>query len=122
MDKLDRMIEEALSAEDRDILDATAEKGWFQQSLDLFRGRNGWVAWVLMATQTVLFVAGAWCAIRFYGATDMLMALRWGLTGAVLLILATQIKLSLMPQIQADRVLRELRRLELMLAKRDHLS
>ncbi|WP_298497579.1 DUF6768 family protein [uncultured Maritimibacter sp.] len=122
MDKLDRMIEEALSAEDRDILDATAEKGWFQQSFDLFRGKNGWVAWVLMVTQTALFIAGAWCAVRFYGATEVLPALRWGISGAVLLILATSLKLSLMPQIQADRVLREMRRLELMLAKRDHLS
>ncbi|MBV7410529.1 DUF6768 family protein [Maritimibacter sp. DP1N21-5] len=119
MNKLDRMIEEALSEEDRAILEATAEQGWFQQSFGLFTGRNGWVAWVLMAAQTALFVAGAWCAVEFYAATEVLSALRWGMTGAVLLIVATSLKLSLMPQIQADRVLRELRRLELMLAKRD---
>ncbi len=113
------MIEEALRDQDRAILEATEEQGWFALGLGQFRGKLGWVTWVIMLVQTVLFIAGVWCAVRFFGATDMIPALQWGISGAVLLIMAIQLKLSLMPQMQADRILRELKRVELMLARED---
>jgi len=52
-------------------------------------------------------------------ASDVLLALKWGLSAAVLAVLATQLKMALMPQMQADRVLRALRRVELRLTMRD---
>ena len=47
----------------------------------------------------------------------MLPALKWGLSAATLALMATQLKLSLTPQMQADRIIRELKRIELMLAR-----
>jgi hypothetical protein len=69
-----------------------------------------------MIVQGAMFLGGVWCAIRFFGATDMLLAVKWGISGAVLMLAATMLKLSLMPQMQADRILRELKRVELLLA------
>jgi Family of unknown function (DUF6768) len=115
MDKLDQLIEEALRDEDRAIMEATEELGWFHLGMKQFGGKLGWVAWVIMVVQATLFIAGVWCAVQFFGSADMLSALKWGLSGAVLIIVATQLKLSLMPQIQADRVLREVKRLELLI-------
>lgn len=117
MTKLDDLIEEALRAEDSDILDATAEQGWFALGLSQFSGKLGWVTWVIMTVQVVMFIAGIWCAVRFYGATEPVVALKWGLSGAVLILMATMMKMSLMPQMQATRVLREVKRLELMLSR-----
>lgn len=117
MTKIDELIEEALSAEDRDILEATTEQGWFALGLNQFRGRLGWVTWVIMILQTTMFLIGLWCAFRFFNATELLPALKWGLSGAVLLLMATVLKMSLMPQMQADRILRELKRLELIVAR-----
>jgi uncharacterized protein DUF6768 len=114
MDKLDQLIEEALRDEDRAILDATEELGWFQLGMKQFGGKLGWVAWVIMIVQATLFIAGVWFAVRFFGSGDTLSALKWGLSGSVLILVALQLKLSLMPQIQADRVLREVKRLELL--------
>lgn len=117
MTRLDDLIREALRDEDRDILEATAEQGWFALALSQFRGKLGWVTWVIMTAQVAMFVAGLWCAVRFWGATDPVLALKWGLSGAVLILMATMLKMSLMPQVQADRVLREVKRLELMIAR-----
>jgi len=117
MTKLDQMIEEALRDQDRSILEATEEQGWFALGLGQLSGKLGWVTWVIMLVQVALFIAGAWCAVQFFNAEQMLPALKWGLSGAVLIVVATQLKLSLMPQIQADRILRELKRVELMLAR-----
>lgn len=116
MSRLDELIAEAMSAEEKEILKETEELGWFALGASQFSGKLGWVVWVLMAVQTTMFVAAVWCAVRFFQATDVLTALHWGLPAAVLVVLATILKTSLMPQMQADRVLRELKRVELMIA------
>jgi hypothetical protein len=53
----------------------------------------------------------------FFEATDTVSQLRWGLPSAVLLIVATMIKMAMWPNIQTDRLMRELKRIELQLAQ-----
>jgi hypothetical protein len=121
MRDLDRMIDEALGEEERDLLRRIpAEPGFFAQAFGLFRGPTGWVNALLMIVQGAAFLAGAWAAYRFFGAADPVTQLRWGLPGATLLILAAIIKMSLLPRMETNLVIRELKRLELQLAlKRD---
>ncbi|WP_269585015.1 DUF6768 family protein [Roseibium sp. Sym1] len=114
MDKLDRLIEDALKDEDQRLVEETRELGFFALGLKQFTGKLGWVTWVVMTLQGLMFLAGVWCAVQFYGTQDVLGAVKWGLTAAVLMLLATALKLSLAPQMQADRILRELKRIELM--------
>lgn len=52
-------------------------------------------------------------AVQFFRSVEVLAAVKWGLSAAVLLLTGFQLKLSLMPQIHADRVIRQIRRLEL---------
>lgn len=117
-DKIDALIREALEGEDREILDQTEELGYFALGLSQFSGKLGWVTWVIMLVQGTMFIAGVVCAWELFQATDVLPALKWGLSGAVLILAATALKMSIMPQMQADRVIRELKRVELMLASR----
>jgi len=119
MSRIDDMIAEALSEEDRAIVEATAERGWFRLGADQFRGKLGWVTWVVMIVQTAMFIAAVWAGWHFFNATEVLLVVKWGISAGTLVIAALSMKLSLMPQIQADRVLRELRRVELMIAQRD---
>lgn len=117
MSKLDKMIEDALKGKDSDILSETEELGFIELGLSQFKGKLGWVTWLLMIVQTIMFAIAIWCAVRFFGSPEVLPALKWGLSATTLLVLATQIKLSLTPQMQADRVIREVKRVELMLAR-----
>lgn len=119
MSELDRMIEAALTEEDRVLLArAGREPGYLGQVGGLFGGPLGWVNAVVMAAQTLLFVAGAWAAWRFFVSADILDALKWGLPAAVLLLMATILKVStLWPSLQANRVLREIKRVELQIAR-----
>lgn len=118
MDELDRRIAEALQDDDLGLPADAPEPGFYPLAFSLFRGPQGWVAWVMMAVQTVMFLVAVWAGWQFYAATEVLDAVKWGLTAATLAILATQIKLSFMPQMQANRVIHALRRLELRLAAR----
>lgn len=116
---LDTMIKEALSGEDSDILKGTEELGWFALGLKQFSGKLGWVTWVMVVVQTLMFLAGLYFGMKLLNATEVLPAVKNGFGSAVLLLMATQIKLSLMPQMQADRVIREVKRLQLLIASHD---
>ena len=65
-------------------------------------------------------IAGVWAAWHFFQAGDPVSQLRWGLPAATLLILATILKMALLPRMETNHIIRELKRLELQLAlKRD---
>ena len=110
-------IEAAIIAEEKALLAAIREEpGFIRQATSLFAGPAGWVGILLTVVQAVLFVAGVWAGWHFFQAGETLEALRWGLPSAVALLMALIIKLSLVPQMQANRVIREIRRLEVVLA------
>ncbi|MEZ6030189.1 MAG: DUF6768 family protein [Hyphomonadaceae bacterium] len=120
MSELDRMIEATLNEEDRAFLARlNSEPGYFSQVGGLLSGPLAWINVLLMIVQAVMFFAGVWCAWEFFNATDVIMSQRWGLCAATLMILAAQLKLAtLWPSLQANRVLREIKRLELQLARK----
>ncbi|WP_372706377.1 DUF6768 family protein [Brevundimonas sp.] len=118
MRDIDQTLNDALAAEERDLLRRIDEDpGHVQQVLSLFGGRSGWVSAVLMVLQAVLFVAGVWAGWKFFGAADALSALHWGLPAAVLLIMSLMIKLALWPVMHANRLLLSLKRLELLVVQ-----
>ena len=116
MQDVDRMIGDALDAEERELLRTLEEPGFFSQAFGIFAGPGGWANAVMMVAQTALFLAGAWAAWNFFEAAEATSQLRWGLPAAVLLILAAVIKMALIPRMETNRVLRELKRVELQLA------
>lgn len=121
MRNIDEMIGEALDAEERELLRSIGEEpGFFAQTFGIFRGPTGWVNVLLMAVQGAIFVAGVWAAWNFFEATDALTALRYGLPAAVLLLTALVIKMALWPTIQTNRVIRELKLIELQIARSSH--
>ena len=116
MRDLDHLIEEALDAEERELLRSFEEPGFFTQAFGVFGGKTGWANIVMMAAQAVLFVAGVWAAWHFFRADDPVTQLRWGIPAAVALIVATMIKMALLPRMEANRLMRELKRIELQIA------
>jgi hypothetical protein len=118
MRNLDNMIEEALDAEERELLRSIGEEpGFFAQVFGAFGGVTGWVNLLLMFVQGALFIAGAWAAWNFFEAAETLTALRWGFPAAVMLLMSLIIKMAVWPTMQTNRVIRELKFLELQLAR-----
>ena len=116
MRDLDELIDEALDAEERELLRTLDEPGFFRQALGVFSGPTGWMSMVMMFWQAVLFIAGVWAAWRFFVATDPVTQLRWGLPAMLLLIFAGMLKMALIPRMESNRLLRELKRVELQIA------
>ena len=119
MNKLDRMIEQALAEEDRALIEATVPRGFFAEFFGQLSGRNAWVGWL---TTVAIFAYAAlmlWTGWKFFAATETLSALRWGLVALFSGVVIGMLKLYLFQEMQANRVIRELKRVELLLAKRE---
>jgi hypothetical protein len=118
MRDVDTLIDEALDAEERELLHSIGEEqGFITQVLGIFRGRTGWVSMGMIFGQVVTAVSGAWAAWRFFEAGDTLTALHWGLPATALLMTSVMIKTSLFPTIYTNRLMRELKRIELQIAR-----
>lgn len=118
MQDLDKMIDEALEIEERDLLRSIGEEPpYMAQLLGLFDGKTGWLNAIMLVAQTLLFVAGGWMAWTFFESNDVLSALHWGIPAAVLLLMSLIIKMAMWPTIQANRLMRELKLIELQIAR-----
>lgn len=117
MDKLDKMISEALDDEDREILEKI---GWEQSSFDMagdmFRGKIGLLNLPLIFGQIVFFGIGLYAAWKAYDVTEVVDVVRWGLLAIFFLLSAVIAKVSLLPSLQANRMLHAIRRLEMQIA------
>ncbi|WP_420349058.1 DUF6768 family protein [Pelagibius sp.] len=117
MDKFDRMISETLDDEDREILDRI---GWEQSPTemagDLFRGKFGLLNWSLLLGQVIFFGIGLYAAWKCYQVTEVVDVVRWGLIATFFLLVAVIAKVGLLPSIQANRMMRTLKRLEMQVA------
>lgn len=121
MRDLDRLIDEALDGEERELLRGIGEEqGYMAQVTGLFVGRTGWVSALLMLVQGFLFIAGVWAGWHFFEATDPLAALRWGLPAGVMLLMSLTIKMAMWPTLHLNRLMREMKRIELQIARSTH--
>jgi len=118
MKDLDRLIEQAIDEEERDLLRRIGEEpGVMDQVLGTFGGRLGWVNALIIVVQTLLFLAGVWAAWMFFAASDPVTQLRWGLPAAVLLLMALIIKTMVWPSFLTSRMLRELKLIQVQIAR-----
>lgn len=117
MDRLDKMISEALDDEDREILEKI---GWEQSSFDMagdmFRGKISLLNLLLIFGMFVFFVIGLYAAWRAYNVTEVVDVVRWGLSATFFLLTAVIAKIGLLPSFQANRMLHAIRRLEMQIA------
>jgi len=117
MDELDRKIEEALSAEDRAMFDEFGEQGIFAQWFGVYRGPQ---AWIFSLTTVVMVFLGAgglyslWKLIEVGSGPD---AVKWGAAAIILLTMVSFIKVYFWMRMESNRVIREIKRLELQIAR-----
>jgi hypothetical protein len=115
-DGLDGAIARALSEEDRALLARHAEPGYFTQATGLFRGTLGWTAVLVYAVGLLAFIGCAWAFWLAWAATHTLSAVKYGALAILLFQCSGMMKTYLGAQLQANRTLRELKRVELQVA------
>ncbi|MDF1769895.1 DUF6768 family protein [Maricaulis sp.] len=115
---LDRLILEALDEDDRGILAELGEEpGYFAQAFGLFSGKLAWVMWIAYIVNIIGAGLAIWAAWKMFQTTDPVMTMRWGIAILVAVNVGLFMKGGLGLQMQNNRILRELKRVELQLAR-----
>ena len=116
MNKIDNLIGKAMTEEDRALLASLGEPGYLTQALGVFRGRQAWVMWVTNIAGGIAFFLGAYAIWQMFGTTDALEAVKWGVASLFLFQITTLCKMLTMNRMESNRLLRELKRVELQIS------
>lgn len=113
MSKLDDLLTQAMSREDQELLARHAEPGYFAQAIGMFRGSWSWVMWLVYFV--VLATAGLsiYAFWQLYSSGDALAAVKWATAGLALSQIVFMGKGFMGSHMEANRTLREIKRLEL---------
>jgi hypothetical protein len=91
------------------------EPGYFAQAMALFTGQLGWVMWLVGIVQLIFFVGAVYAFIQLFGTENTADLVRWGVITIVLVQLSTFLRGFMGSHFEANRVLRQLARVELRL-------
>jgi hypothetical protein len=117
MNDLDHKIQAALRRQQSG--DALAsEPNIAEEVLTAFRGRHRWLSALVLVLNLVFFAGVVWSAMRFQAATAVADQLQWAALGIVLLLFVMFLKVWFWLEMHTNRVLRELKRLELLIVSR----
>lgn len=118
MNQIDEAIRQALSAEDAKALERYgSDPSVLQQVLEAFRGRMALLNTVGWIAGAAMFGFGLYCGWRFMGTTDIVSMLRWAAGAGLAALGLAMVKLWFWAGVQSNAVIREVKRLELQVAR-----
>ena len=115
MSVLDVRISELLTETDVHLLRSSQPHGWLGIGKQMLRSRLGWLVRVMLIVEAAALLGAIWTAVTFFQASDVLVALKYGLMAASLTLIAVVLQIGLQTQMQAERMIRALKRVELLI-------
>ncbi|MEO1434905.1 MAG: DUF6768 family protein [Bacteroidota bacterium] len=112
MRKIDELIEQALSEEERNYFHQLDEQNLWQMIGGLFRGKLGWVSVMALMMSGTFFALFIVSVVRLVQADDLLLAFKWGIATVIFFLMTQILKIWQWMQLDKNALLRELKRLE----------
>jgi hypothetical protein len=114
MNDIDQKIQDALRSQTAG--DALAgEPNLAEEVLSTFRGRRRWISTGALVLNLVFLAGAIWATMRFLGAESAAAQLRWCALAFVFILVVMYIKLWFWLEMYSNRMLREMKRVELLL-------
>ncbi len=115
-DNIDKLIREALSEEEAAFYENLEEKDLLGQLGAVYKGKLAWLTVLMTIVQILLFLLAIFCLLLFLEAETTQELIQWGAAGFLCLMSVTMLKLFIWMQINKNDILREMKKLELLLA------
>ena len=114
MNDIDQKIQSALRREGAgtDLLD---EPNIAEEAIVAFRGRHRAISTFAFILTFVLFAGAVWAGWHFYTAVEVGAQIQWAALTLVLMLMVGFLKLWFWLEMHTNRVMRELKRVELLL-------
>jgi len=117
MSDIDQKIQEALDEETIELLAGLEEQGLFAQLGGLFKGKLAWFNVVAITIGTIAAFSGIYAVWQFVIATEVPSMLRWAALAWALFSANMMIKIWSWMRMETNRNIREVKRLELQIAR-----
>ena len=117
INELDKKIQEALSEEDNALMAHFEEQGLLDQLGGLFKGKLAWLSILTIIIGTILTIIAVYAILKFITANDVASMIRWGGLAWIAGTSQMMIKLWSWMRMETNRTLREIKRLELQIAR-----
>ena len=117
MSNIDDRIRAALQAEGQDADDLLTEPGIRELMGDVFRGRLRWLNLFGWVVGVVLFGLSIYALVRFLQAEEMRQMILWGMALLFGVTAVGMMKIWFWMELQKNAILREIKRVELQLAR-----
>jgi len=118
MTDLNDRIRQALAADDEQALARLAEEpDLFQQVLDTFRSRSRWLVAGSIVAGVVFMILAVICVVQFFTAPDIRSTIQWGFGAGFCLSAIMAMKIWYWMELQKNAVTREIKRLEIQVAR-----
>lgn len=118
MNNLDARIREALEQEDNAMEEATrAEAGVWELYFSTMKGRNRVFGLLVNFWFVVFTIVLFYCMYRYFQVEELRLAITWGLGVVLSAMIIMSMKVWVWMEMQKNSVLREVKRVELQLAR-----
>jgi hypothetical protein len=118
MTDTDRRIRDALSADDEAFLDSLdKDRGLFVQIGEMFRGPMRWLTVAVNLLVLAATAVGIWAIVKMLGADDTRALILWAAFGWAAWTIQLALKQWLWDRMNTLGILRELKRIELRIAR-----
>jgi len=117
MNNIDQKIQAALR-HDGASADLLEEPNLIEEAITAFRGRNRLISTFAFILTFVIFVAAVWAGWQFYTAEAVAAQIQYAALTLLFMISVGFLKLWFWLEMHTNRVLRELKRVELLLVTR----
>lgn len=117
MTSLDQAIRQALSAEDAEFLARFERETPLNEALGTFRGRWGALNVFAAIITFALFGVLIYCVVNMLGAAEARDAVLWSVGAVVTMLGVAMLKMYFWMEMNKNVVLREVKRLELQVAR-----
>jgi len=115
-EEIDKIIHDALSKEEAKFYDQLGEQSLIEQTLGIYQGRNKYAYIAVLVVSIILLGIFVYCGIEFFNAESARDMAISGTIGFFCIVMIMGIKINHWMQMQTNRVLREMKRLELQIA------
>ncbi len=120
LDEIDLLIKEALHEDDIQIYDDLGEQGVFEMIFGLFQGKKSWFIWVTFIISFAMLGFAIYCFSLFAKAVEIKEMLIWGGLGSFLFMSISMLKIFHWLQMDKNAIIREMKRMELQIARLQH--
>ncbi|MCL6266491.1 DUF6768 family protein [Flagellimonas myxillae] len=120
MEEIDKLIKEALSAEEAQFYDELGEQNILAKLGGVFKGKMAWLAIIMNIVNLAIFGFLIYCVVHFFGTESTNEIIKWGVGILACLAAMSMIKLYVWMQMDKNDLLRELKRMELQISALSH--